>query len=121
MSKYNDLYEVEHAFRALKSQLEIRPIYHWTDRRIEGHIAMCFLAYTFINYLRNITGLQYKTISKALDRMQMSVIKEDKSEELVYMRSNIKEDEQIIFNKLKIVAPRDTTPQRIINQYLIKR
>ncbi|MFW5720801.1 MAG: IS1634 family transposase [Bacteroidota bacterium] len=117
LSKYNDLYEVEHAFRALKSQLEIRPIYHWTDRRIEGHIAMCFLAYTFINYLRNITGLQYKSISKALDRMQMSIIKEDKSDELVYMRSNINEDEQIIFNKLKIVPPRDTTPQRIINQY----
>ncbi|MDY6800799.1 MAG: transposase [Bacteroidota bacterium] len=117
LSKYNDLYEVEHAFRALKSQLEIRPIYHWTDRRIEGHIAMCFLVYTFINYLRNITGLQYKSISKALDRMQMSIIKEDKSDEFIYMRSNINEDEQVIFNKLKIVPPRDRTSQRIINRY----
>lgn len=117
LSKYNDLYEVEHAFRALKSQLEIRPVYHWTNQRIEGHIAMCFIAFTFLNYLRNTTQLQYKTIRKALDRMQMSMIKEDKSDDITYMRSNIREEEKTIFSTLKIVAPRDITPEKTINQY----
>jgi transposase len=28
LSKYRDLFEVEHTFRALKSQLEIRPVFH---------------------------------------------------------------------------------------------
>ena len=27
----------------LKSSLEVRPIYHWTDRRIEAHVFVCFL------------------------------------------------------------------------------
>ena len=32
LTKYRDLFEVEHSFRALKSQLEIRPVFHW-DRQ----------------------------------------------------------------------------------------
>ena len=82
IAKYSDLFEVEHAFRALKSQLEIRPVFHWTNARIQGHIAMCFLSYTFLNYLRNTTQLQYSEIIKAMDKMQMSEIKEDNKNEL---------------------------------------
>jgi transposase len=117
LSKYRDLYEVEHAFRTLKSELEIRPIFHWTNKRIEGHIAMCFIAYTFLNYLRNTSKLQIRQVIKALDEMQLSVVKEDKSEELVYMRSSIKENQKILIDKLKLEVPRDVTPQYSINQY----
>lgn len=116
ISKYADLFEVEHAFRTLKSQLKVRPIYHWNNQRIEGHIAMCFIAYTFLNYLRNISGLQYRNIVKALDGMQMSVIKEDKSDDLVYMRANLKEAELTLLDKLKIAMPKTTTSQKAIYQ-----
>ena len=76
---------------------------------------MCFIAYSFLNYLRNISGLQYRGIVKALDRMQMSVIKEDKSDNLVYMRANPKEAELTLLDKLKITTPKTTTSQRSIN------
>jgi len=36
---------VERAFRALKTPVEIRPVYHWTDRRVRGHIMVCVLAF----------------------------------------------------------------------------
>jgi transposase len=117
LEKYSDLFEVEHAFRTLKSQLEIRPVFHWTNERIKGHIAMCFLAYTFLNYLRNATQLQYSQILKALDKMQMSEIKEDSKSELLYMRSNVDEDQSRIFKKLNIKIPKDVTPINTINQY----
>ena len=116
ISKYAGLFEVEHAFRTLKSQLKVRPVYHWNNQRIEGHIAMCFVAYTFLNYLRNISGLQYRGIVKSLDRMQMSVIKEDKSNEQVYMRANLKESGLNLLDRLKIAIPKTTTSQRSINQ-----
>lgn len=117
LSKYSDLYEVEHAFRTLKSDLEIRPIFHWTNTRIEGHIAMCFIAFAFLNYLRNKTQMQVSQLIKAMDKMQLSVIKEDKSEELFYMRSSIQDDQKKLIEKLHLVVPRDITPQSIINQY----
>ena len=42
---YKGLWQVERAFRTLKTPLEIRPVYHWADRRVLGHIAACVLAY----------------------------------------------------------------------------
>ena len=37
--------EVEQAFKELKSDLSIRPIYHQIETRIEAHIFIAFLAY----------------------------------------------------------------------------
>jgi hypothetical protein len=42
---YLQLVEVEQAFKELKGDLVIRPIYHQTDERIEAHIFVAFLAY----------------------------------------------------------------------------
>jgi len=120
LGKYKDLFEVEHTFRALKSQLEIRPVFHWTDKRIEGHICMCFIAYTFINHLKNITQLQYNTIIKALDQMQVSHIIDDKADKSFYIRSKITADQQVIIDKLGLVVPNDSNPQNAINQYFTK-
>ena len=50
---YKSLTKVELAFRSLKSpQLEIRPIHHKTDDRIDCHIFICMLSYYLIWHLR---------------------------------------------------------------------
>ena len=49
---YKGLWQVERAFRELKSTLELRPIYHWTEQRIRGHIMVCFLAFLLEVVLR---------------------------------------------------------------------
>ena len=41
---YKSLWQVERAFRELKSGLDLRPVYHWTEKRIRGHVMICFLA-----------------------------------------------------------------------------
>lgn len=41
---YKSLWQIERAFRELKSGLDLRPVYHWTDKRVRGHIMVCFLA-----------------------------------------------------------------------------
>lgn len=41
---YKTLWRVERAFRELKSGLDLRPIYHYTDPRVRGHVMVCFLA-----------------------------------------------------------------------------
>ena len=42
---YKDLWRVERAFREMKSGLDLRPIYHWRDSRVRGHVMICFLAF----------------------------------------------------------------------------
>jgi len=38
---YNDLWEIEWAFRDLKSFIELRPMHHWKDNRVRGHMQIC--------------------------------------------------------------------------------
>jgi hypothetical protein len=46
VSAYKGLSHVERAFRSLKTvDLKVRPIYHWKDDRIRGHVFLCMLAF----------------------------------------------------------------------------
>lgn len=49
---YKGLWQVERAFRELKSGLDLRPIYHWTEERVRGHIMVCFLSFVLETTLR---------------------------------------------------------------------
>lgn len=118
LSKYRDLFEVEHTFRTLKSQLEIRPMFHWTDSRIRGHINMCFIAYTFLNFMRNKTGLQYKELVNTLDKMQVSKTVDQQNSKETYIRSVITDQQLILQKKLQLNLPPDMTTQVAINQYI---
>ena len=41
---YRRLLEVEHRFRVLKDFLHLRPVFHWTEDRVRGHVAICVYA-----------------------------------------------------------------------------
>jgi transposase len=41
---YHNLWNMERVFRIAKSKIEIRPIFHFTRKRIEAHICICFAA-----------------------------------------------------------------------------
>lgn len=51
---YNTIREVEATFRCLKSDLQIRPIHHQKDARIESHIYLTILAYQLVNTIRHM-------------------------------------------------------------------
>ena len=42
---YTQLTEAEAAFRTLKSEVKVRPIWHWTEQRVEAHVLVAFLGY----------------------------------------------------------------------------
>ncbi len=42
---YLGLVEIEEAFRDLKSDLSVRPVWHWKESRVEAHILVAFMAY----------------------------------------------------------------------------
>lgn len=45
VTNYKSLWIVEDAFGEIKGNLRARPVFHWKDRNIIGHLTMCFLAY----------------------------------------------------------------------------
>lgn len=55
--QYHGLWVVERAFRITKGNLEVRPVFHFTPRRIEAHICICFIAYKVYKELERIMKL----------------------------------------------------------------
>src|SRR5580704_8482377 len=58
---YTQLTTVERAFRVLKSELLLRPIWHQYDNRTQAHVFVCVLAYALwktLDHLLKRTGLQ---------------------------------------------------------------
>ena len=53
---YMQLNDAETAFRTLKQDLSIRPIYHQLQRRIEAHVLVCFIAYAMYQTLEHLSG-----------------------------------------------------------------
>ena len=51
---YHELWGVERAFRVVKGKLEARPVFHFTERRIEAHISICFMAYKVYKELERL-------------------------------------------------------------------
>ncbi len=45
IASYKQLWIIEDAFGEIKGTLKSRPIFHWKDHRIVGHLMVCFLAY----------------------------------------------------------------------------
>lgn len=52
--KYMQLTEVEAAFRALKSELSIRPLFHQLERRVKAHVMVAFLGYALWVTLKHL-------------------------------------------------------------------
>ena len=58
-SKYMQLTEAEASFRALKSELSIRPLFHQKEPRVKAHVMVAFLGYALWVTLKHL--LQRRT------------------------------------------------------------
>jgi len=67
--QYSGLWSVERAFRITKGTIEMRPMFHFTPKRIEAHVCICFVAYKVYKELERILKISNINISvdKVLD------------------------------------------------------
>jgi len=105
LEQYKQLYKIEQSFRTFKSHLEVRPMFHWTDSRIKGHICLCYMAYTLQMYVLNKVNKNKKhiteqTLRATLDKMQVSLIKNNKTK--LYIRSKQQPLETVIQSKIGV-------------------
>lgn len=79
VKKYKELWKIEESFRMMKSQLEVRPMFHWTEKRISGHLVMCFLCFAVLRELERrarVAGIKESAerMLRALSELQASEI-----------------------------------------------
>jgi len=63
LENYKHLWQIEKAFRVAKSELKIRPIFHFKRERIEAHICLNFVAYKVYKELERILKIKKSTLS----------------------------------------------------------
>lgn len=105
---YKQLWLVERAFRECKSNLEIRPVYHWTESRIRGHIMVCFLAFYLEMVLRKrlkeaAPDASYSQVLKDLSRVRATKIVA--SNRVAIVRSELCGDAHLAFKAVKMQVP----------------
>jgi len=116
---YLQLVEIEQAFKELKGDLAIRPIYHQTDARIEAHIFVAFLAYclqvTLKQRLRSLApGLTPRSVLAKMAAIQMVDMHLPTTDGRTVLLSRYTEpelDQLILLRQLKIDLPAQPSPR----------
>jgi hypothetical protein len=116
---YMQLVEIEQAFKELKGDLAIRPIYHQLDHRIEAHIFVAFVAYclqvTLKQRLRALaSGLTPRAVLEKLSAIQMVDIHLPTTDgrHIVLPRyTQPDNDQQILLQRLKLTLPPQPPPR----------
>jgi len=47
---YGGLWQIEETFRVLKTDLQARPVFVWSDQHIQGHFMLCYLCLSILRY-----------------------------------------------------------------------
>jgi transposase len=107
VSHYRDLWQIEECFRISKHDLKIRPIYHWTPKRVKAHIAIVFIALSCIRHLTYRVKMQYDKLSpeairNALTHVQLSFVKDQWTKERYCIPSNITQEAKKIYQIMGI-------------------
>jgi hypothetical protein len=116
---YMQLCHVEEAFRTLKGDLGLRPIFHRKPQRIEAHLFVAFLAYclsiTLRQHLRGLAGgLMPRTVFEKLSTMQMldvAVPTTDGRELLLVRHTEPARGVQVLLEQLGLSLPPQPPPR----------
>jgi transposase len=100
---YHNLWKIEESFRIMKTTLEVRPIFHWTEKRIRGPFVLCFLSFLMIRTLEILLkeeGLSINKIREALN--SLTVTKFSIKDETVCLKNKPDALANIILRKLRM-------------------
>ena len=91
---YRRLWVIEESFRIHKTDLSVRPIYHFKPERVQSHILLCYLSFALVRYAEYRIEMQKQKISiqeirRALWRTQSSILKDHKTGKLYRVPSKV--------------------------------
>lgn len=110
MEAYHMLWKIEESFRIMKTTMEVRPIFHWTPKRITGHFVACFLAFIMERKMElllkdekdEVLSSPHR-IQEALNTMQLAAVTANNQE--MFIRAKSDPLSKKIFKLLKIKMP----------------
>src|SRR5207302_5465973 len=115
------LVQIEAAFKCLKSELGIRPIYHQLEHRVEAHIFVAFLAYCLTVTLRHrlqahAPGLTPRAVLEKLAAIQTLDVWLPTTDGRYLVMPRYTEPEAdlaLLLHQLKITLPKQPPPRLV--------
>src|ERR1700733_10931 len=120
---YMQLTQAEAAFRIKKDQLELRPVWHQIERRVNAHILVCFLAYVLYKTLEGLCrkagiGSSVPTVLEEMARIQSTdVVAPTRDGREVRLRCVVRPDraQSILIERLGLELPQRLRLPRGLN------
>ena len=100
---YKQLLAVERGWRDMKGSLGLRPVFHYREDRIRGHVQLCWLALLLIRAAENTTGDTWRAMRNELDRMHLVTLATPAG--TVAQRTATTEGQKSIWDALQLPEP----------------
>lgn len=91
ISYYQELWHVEQAFRMSKTDLQTRPIFHYTHEAIKAHVLLCFMALMIGKFLEIKTNLSLRRIRDILWNVHEAHIEDTLTGKHITLQSNLED------------------------------
>jgi len=105
---YKQLHDVERGFRTLKSDLELRPVYHRRSDRIRAHVLLCWLALLLIRIVEIETGMTWFQVRRILK--QVNLVSLQFPEGIVHQSTKLTKEQIGVYDSCHVKSP-----PRIVN------
>ena len=114
---YAQLWRIEQGFRVIRHSMAIRPIFHWTERRVRAHVAICYTAFVLLRMVRwkyqcqhaAQDALSEERILEELARVQASVVRDDDTHHRYLIPSSATAEQRRLYATVGEKLPQRTT------------
>ena len=117
-AQYGGLWQIEEGFRVLKHTMAVRPVFHWTERRVRAHIAICFAAFAMLRILRrhyNIRHAGQASLSEGqilaeLREVEVSVVRDNTTKRHYAIPAAASSTKIRLYKAMGLTIQRQTVP-----------
>lgn len=101
---YKQLYEVERGWRSMKTELDLRPVYHRLEERIRAHVILCWLALLLVRVTETTTSATWHQLREHLDELHIGTF--TGAAGTYRQRTELTRPQRDIFTKLDLTPPK---------------
>ena len=100
---YRQLWQVERAFRTLKTTLELRPLYHRREERVRAHVLLSWLALLLVRVTEQKAGASWDVFRDDLQDISRATLRNDDG--VVHLRSELTSTQKATLSALGVQPP----------------
>lgn len=115
LSQYKGLWQIERSFRIMKTELSIRPVYHWSVPRMKAHFAICYISFAMVRYLQWTLKqkghpMSPREIQDTLRSVRTTHVR-DKNGDMFHLLHELSQEAKTIYKAVHVALPRGFTAQ----------